>query len=639
MRKPSAKQGENASGKTLRAAGGNLFGAVWIWLSLWGLEWYLRAFLSCPQRYGLWISAGWAAAAAATVLLFPRTAARILYGIGYFPLALFAAGQVGCHKILGHMIWLSDISHLGEGAEYGGTILGGLSAAYWLALAALIAAGVVGVVFLPSFRRRWYWRGALLAIAAVGLLFARSTLSRCLYYDASSDREKSDATVFRLTTTNYGIYTTLYDAEQTYTVCGYYQLLEQDVKQHHIKPLLPSYQQELADKKETADAFFSSRTGGGDNEMTGLLAGKNVVMVLMETMDDFLFNEEDTPTLCRLMGEGINFTNFYTPVYSSIHTFNTEFCANTGFFLPTSGKSALYYSKNDFSESLPFLFRALGYRANAFHYNTPVFYNRGVMLPAIGYEAYNCYADDTDDEQDLYDECYLFKNDALRELALNRSSPFFDYIITRNAHTPYTYDDPFAQYALNLHPEYKGKYGNETLDVIECKARAVDDLFAELLKQLQAYGQLENTVIVAFTDHYAYPISDQAMVQKLSGVDNTYLEMKTPCFIWSAGMKPVTVDKTLNTADFVPTLVNLFGLDSDRNYLGRDAFDESYPGYVVFSDGSWLSGGVLCSGGQVTEELWDGAAEDVDIEAMNRLAANFIQTSDALMETDYYRGK
>ena len=49
----------------------------------------------------------------------------------------------------------------------------------------------------------------------------------------------------------------------------------------------------------------------------------------MESMDDWMLGEY-TPTLNRLMAEGINFTRFYTPVYGGIRTFNTEFCINTG---------------------------------------------------------------------------------------------------------------------------------------------------------------------------------------------------------------------------------------------------------------------------------------------------------------------
>ncbi len=620
----------------LSPAARDILGTAWLVLSLLAIELYLRLFIDTADLYGVSMSAMWAIVAAAAVLLFPRRLGQVFYGIGYFACALFAFGQAGCHLILGHMIWLSDIVHFSEGAEYTGTILSGLTPLFYAASAVLIAIGVIGILLLPRFRRKWYHLALCVAVMAGAMTAKHYILQDCLAYEA---KDKYNANVFRQTINSYGIYSTFYDAEKVFTVCGYYQLVTQDIIRHHIQPLLPSYQQALEAKQQSADAFYAARDAHEDNEMTGLFEGKNVVYILMETMDDFLINEEDTPTICRLMSEGINFTNFYTPIYASIHTFNTEFCANVGYYLPTSGRSSLSYSGNDFSMSLPSQFRALGYSANTFHYNSEVFYNRGVMLPAIGYENYVSYENyvDSADSPELYDDCFMLKNEELREMMFGGDAPFFNYIITRNAHTPYTYDDEFAQYGLDIYPEYIGKYENETLDVIECKARLIDDMFAMLLETLEEYGHLEDTVIVAFTDHYAYPISDQEMVMELSGVDDPYLKMRTPCFIWSYGMEPLTVDKTLNTADLVPTVLNLFGIDNGYDYLGQDAFDDSYEGYCVFSDASWVYGDVLYSGTQVRSELTEGAAESVDIDAMCAQAAAFIRTSDAMIETDYYR--
>jgi len=625
-------------GRALRAVR-EVAGLFWTPASFFLIELYLRVELGEAQIYGLSLSALWTAVLTAAVWLLPRNGGRVLYGLLYFFCSGFAVVQVGCCRILGHMIWLSDISHAGEGADYTGAVFGALPPVFWVRAAELLAVGAAGIWLMPSFRRRWFWRLLLLAAAVSAVWGTTLVVQEIVYYNADDVQDTANATVFRLTENNYGIYTTMYDARQTYGVCGYYQLLEQDLYRHHILPLLPAYQKEIGEKAQTADEFLAGHDSGTVNDMTGLFAGKNVVMVLMESMDDFSLNDEDTPTICRLMREGINFTNFYTPVYSSIHTFNTEFCVNTGFFLPTSGKSALYYSGNDFSESLPFSFRRQGYTANAFHYNSPAFYNRGAMLPAIGFEQYYSYEDYTSDpgnpdDPALFDDCFPLENQELSSLLFDKA-PFFDYLITRNAHTPYTYDDPTGRYALEKYPEYRGKYLFECEDVLQAKAHLTDDLFTRLLEELRARGLLENTVIVAFTDHYNYTV-DQDLVQKLSGVDNTYQEMRTPCFIWADGLQPMEVDKVLNTADLAPTLLNLFGIDTGRRYLGQDAFDPAYPGYVVFSDGAWLADGVLYADGAVQKELTDGAAQTADLSGMQQTAAAFIRTSDALMESDYY---
>ena len=75
--------------------------------------------------------------------------------------------------------------------------------------------------------------------------------------------------------------------------------------------------------------------------------------------------------------------------------------------------------------------------------------------------------------------------------------------------------------------------GNEETDCMYVKAKLVDDMFARLLKELEAHGELENTVIVAITDHYAYGFKNEELMLECSGVEDVLLLEKTPCFIWS----------------------------------------------------------------------------------------------------------
>ena len=74
------------------------------------------------------------------------------------------------------------------------------------------------------------------------------------------------------------------------------------------------------------DEFFSARAAHQDNAMTGLLAGKNLILVQLESIDDFVLNEQNTPTLARLQSEGINFSEFYTPQYSNGYNLQHRVC-------------------------------------------------------------------------------------------------------------------------------------------------------------------------------------------------------------------------------------------------------------------------------------------------------------------------
>ena len=91
--------------------------------------------------------------------------------------------------------------------------------------------------------------------------------------------------------------------------------------------------------------------------------------------------------------------------------------------------------------------------------------------------------------------------------------------------------------------------GNEETDCALLKARLVDDLFQWLLMALEDEGKLEDTVIIGVTDHYTYGYKDMESLYDLSGTEEDLLLEKTPCFIWSADMEAMDVEKTLNTSD------------------------------------------------------------------------------------------
>jgi len=361
--------------------------------------------------------------------------------------------------------------------------------------------------------------------------------------------------------------------------------------------------------------------------------------VLMESMDDWALGEH-TPTINRLMSEGINFTNFYTPMYGGVRTFNTEFCINTGSFLSTRGGYAFDYITNHFDQSLASVLTEEGYSAKTYHYNTPKFYSRGEFIPAMGYEEYVCYEDYTDHQSELMDDCFLFKNQQVAD-DFFREGQTLNYIITRSAHLNYYYYEALSAWGLRKYPEYKGMTGHQEKDCMYLKARLVDDMFAALLQQLEERGQLEDTVIVGVTDHYSYGINDTEMMLEESGVEDLLLLEKTPCFIWSAEGPAMEVDKTLNTSDLLPTVLNLLGVESGNNYLGQDAFGENYVGYALFPNGSWISDGLGYSttsgrvfrfeeGKDITPEL---------MAKMESIVNDFVYANNQILQTDYYRKK
>ena len=185
-------------------------------------------------------------------------------------------------------------------------------------------------------------------------------------------------------------------------------------------------------------------------------------------------------------------------------------------------------------------------------------------------------------------------------------------------------------------------FGHEETDCAMVKARLVDDFFARLLEELEQEGQLENTVIIGVTDHYTYGYKDIENLLALSGVQDELELERTPCFIWSAAGPDVDVEKTLNTADLLPTVLNLLGVDSPYRYLGQDAFDPNYEGYAMFPNGSWISDGVICNPDSNGEPVILANEKEIVLTEeylmeMAQLNHEFINISNLLLITDYYK--
>lgn len=602
------------------------------------IELFGSLLLSPPDHIVFAFGAVWALLLASLLLLLPRKAGRIVFGIVYFILAGWTIAQCGYFLVFGKLMFVSTIFFAGEGAGYLGGILADFPAVFWISLVALLLTGILLIWFFPKKQPKLTFRLRYLAVTAI------SVISLCLLPEVVFQRDND---VWG-THSDYGqssslraAYNVMFDAKKVYDFFGIYHLLMRDLWVNQLYPLTPGYLSAQKEDIAEIDAYFAQRETSGENDMTGILKDKNVILVLMESMDDWMITEKDTPTLYRLMEEGINFTNMYTPGYGPTRTLNSEFCINTGIYMPTTGRYLFNYVTNEFNQSIASQLTANGYSAEVFHYNDPAFYSRGVIEPALGYNSYVYYGDYTSDTDALYDDCLLFDIPEISDIFF-REGQTFNTIITRSAHLSYKYNEVLSHYALKQYPEYRGMYGSEEEDCARLKAKLVDDMFARLLEELEAKGQLHNTVIIGVTDHYTYGYKNMEELYAHSGVDDDLLLEKTPFFVWAADCPDVEVTKTVNTSDVLPTVLNLLGIDSPYNYLGQDAFDPNYDGYALFPDGSWIANGIAYKSqpGGGYKILQNENNIDLPAEYLAQMAdkvQTYIRISNLLLTTDYYK--
>lgn len=597
-------------------------------------------FLKSGSKYPLLFGGLWALMLTAVVVSVPGKAGRILFAALYGLNAIYAVVQTGYYILFGEMMWLSDFRYASEGSDYFSVLLN-YPVTWWLGIAALIALGVWLTWKFPRWKYDWKQTAAAVVLVALVGNYAYRLPEKRFVQDKQVQYARSD---YGRMQSLEAAYENMFNTHRLYQICGLYQTLWKDIYAHSIYPLTPGYAAEHRAGKQEIDDYFAAKDAPQDNEMTGILKDKNVILVLMESMDDWMLGEY-TPTLNRLMAEGINFTRFYTPGYGGIRTFNSEFCANTGSFLSSQGGYAFDYINNDYRQSLASLLAEQGYSGKTFHYNDPNFYSRGVFSKAMGYEQYVYYEDYIDGltekemNQLMMDDKILFDNPALNA-EFFREGKRLNFIITRSAHLSYKYNEVLSNWGLKQYPQFKGLTGNEETDCALLKAKLVDDMYARLMEELEAKGELENTVIIGITDHYTYGYKNEQALLELSGVDETLLLERTPCFIWSADMQPMEVDKVLNTSDLLPTVLNLLGVESPYSYLGRDAFDDRYDGFVPFSDGSWIYGDAAYDAKQ--KRIFSATGKPVSMsqeaqQAINQCVQTFVRINNLILDVDYYK--
>ena len=378
---------------------------------------------------------------------------------------------------------------------------------------------------------------------------------------------------------------------------------------------------------------------------TGKYKDKNLILLQLEGIDNWLITEKDTPTLYNMMNNSINFTNHYSYYNGGGSTFNSEFAVNTGFITPLSyTQNAYTFNKNYFPYSLANLFKASDYSVNAFHMNDSEYYSRGTNYKNWGYENYYGLKDLGTYKDDSYTlDRELILNETFQEKMFN-SEKFVDYIITYSSHLPFTtekgvckklvIEDILKEEKLEELPKDYILPEMTEEDCARRQAKETDYMVELLLNTLQEKGLIENTVIVVFTDHYLYTLSDQTILDKYKETSNNLIN-KTPFFIWDNGETKKKITSVTSQLNIMPTLLNLFGLEYHPNYyIGEDALNNNYHGIVFFSDYSWYDGNVYVDGGIVTNNK---TIDQIALEDKNYYINYIIRKNDLTLKYNYFK--
>lgn len=549
------------------------------------------------------------------VLVLPKRAGKILFSVSSVLFMALSISEYIYYKIFDQFFWLKAIMLAGEGADYFGY-------AVKLIDTRLIVCAVISICTLVLALLTWKrpcikgkMRYLLMLIPVSILVLTHVCMQPALHGDATNqwDTWRKPRVVYK----NFN------DINKSFEITGFYQF----VYLNGYTAVFPNNVYGKEDFKKV-DAYFEEKGESPVNEYTNLFQGKNVIAVMMESMDTWMIDKKYTPTIHYMMKHGIQFTNYNAPFFGAGFTFSSEFAFNTGYFTPVSAVSASNFSQNTFPYSLARLFKEAGYTTNSFHFNDGEFYNRGIMHKSFGYEKYNGFADFglTGTEAEL--DSNMLKNDAIYD-KMTQDTPFFDFYITYSAHLPYTGESSKLLLAKEYHSDLINKSTNEEKNNIQILAADTDAFFKQLLERLEEDGLLDNTVIVAYTDHFAYGVSDSALLEKWKGKTLSYT---VPAFIYAKGLKPTRISKPMMTIDWAPTLVNLFGLNREGRYIGNDVLEPSNKGFVLFETWAWMDENMH----YIPSE--EGTTEETAyIDKQNQRVKDSLEINDIVVLGDYYK--
>jgi lipoteichoic acid synthase len=327
-------------------------------------------------------------------------------------------------------------------------------------------------------------------------------------------------------------------------------------------------------------------------DMLGIAKGKNVVVISMESLQNFvidntLFGQEITPFLNDLIKESYYFNEFYHQTGQG-KTSDAEFIIDNSLYPLPSGAVYFTHSTNQFN-STPKILNKYGYYSASLHANDKSFWNRDNMYTNLGYDRFFSKPDyeispDNSIGWGLKDIPFLEQS---VEHLQSIPQPFYSRILTLTNHHPFT-----LARADELIPEFDS--GDGTVDRYFTTVRYMDEALKKFFEDMKQSGLYENTIFVLYGDHYGIsPLHNKAMEKflgkKITAFEQVQLQ-RVPLIIHIPGMSGGTISKISGQIDVRPTILGLLGIDGENRLdFGENLFAVNSDPFIALRDGTFIT--------------------------------------------------
>ena len=392
-----------------------------------------------------------------------------------------------------------------------------------------------------------------------------------------------------------------------------------------------------SDILKATDEYLSNTTPTRKNNYTGLLKDYNLITICAESFCPWFISEELTPTLYKLSHMGILFENYYG-TFQSVTT-NGEYTMCMGLY-PDMSRTKTDSSFNVAGTNyLPFCLgnalKGMGYQAWGYHDYIGDFYNRNITHANMGY---TFKAADSGLAMKIdWPSSDLEMMEASVDDYINSGEPFHAYYMTFSGHYQYNWDN--AMSAKNRDAVKDLPYSEPVKAYIACNLE-LEYALEYLMQRLEEAGVADKTCIVLTNDHYPYGLTEDEY-NELAGqtLDTTFEKYRNSFICYVPGLSEnIVVDEYCSTADILPTLLNLFGVDYDSRLLAGTDVLSSGLHVAVLSDKSFLTKTFRYDAGTETVIPADEntTVSDELAEAYRLYVDSRFQLSGNILNSDYY---
>jgi phosphoglycerol transferase MdoB-like AlkP superfamily enzyme len=395
---------------------------------------------------------------------------------------------------------------------------------------------------------------------------------------------------------------------------------------------------EMDPKAKKLHEYFSIMEPSEKNEYTGRFKDHNLILITAESFSHLAIHEDVTPTLYKMVHEGFNFKNFYTPIWG-VSTTDGEYVATTG-LLPKAGDWSYPRSKHN---HMPFAIgnqlRKMGYLTKAYHNHSYDYYDRHLTHQNMGYD-YKGLGNGLELERTWPESDLEMMEKTIPDYIYHER--FHAYYMTVSGHLIYDFkNNQMARKNRSLVQDLP--YSNSVKAYLAGQIE-LDRALEYLLKRLEEEGKADKTLIALSSDHYPYGLALEEQEDLKGGrIERNFELYRNAFLLYSKGMEAKTIEAPAWSLDILPTLSNLMGLEFDsRLMMGRDVFSNEPP-LVIFSNRSFITDkGMFNSVTGDFEPVGDFMkAGDHDRQSYVKSVSELIDAkflySAWMLETDYYR--